>query len=60
MSDRTENNPINDVMEILIEYGFDGMEQAMSILINEAIKIERAGSRGVALRAFKQTPRPIS
>ncbi len=46
MSDRTEDNPINDAMEILIEYGFDGMDQAMSILINEAMKIERAQALG--------------
>ena len=46
MSDRTEDNPINDVMEILIEHGFGGMDQAMTILVNEAMKIERANALG--------------
>ncbi len=42
MSDRTEDNPMNHAMEIIIEHGFGGMDQAMAILINEAMKIERA------------------
>jgi len=29
-------------MEIIIRKGFEGMDQAMSILINEAMKVERA------------------
>jgi len=47
MNDMTEDNPIDQIMEILIEQGFEGMDQAMTILINEAMKIERA----CALRA---------
>ena len=41
-------------MEILIEHGFDGMEQVMAIMVNEAMKIERAN----ALRAapYERTP----
>ncbi|MDK2858764.1 MAG: putative transposase [Verrucomicrobiota bacterium] len=46
MSDRTEDNPINDAMEILIEHGFGDMDQAMAILVNEAMKIERANAFG--------------
>ncbi len=42
MNDTTEDNPIGDIMEILIDQGFGGMDQAMTILINEAMKIERA------------------
>ena len=41
-------------MEILIGHGFDGMEQVMAIMVNEAMKIERAN----ALRAapHERTP----
>jgi hypothetical protein len=39
MNDTTEDNPISQVMEILIEQGFGGMDQVMTILINEAMKI---------------------
>lgn len=46
MSDRREDSPINNAMEILIEHGFGGMDQAMAILINEAMKIERANALG--------------
>ena len=46
MSDRREDNPINNAMEILIEHGFGGMDQAMAILVNEAMKIERANALG--------------
>ena len=46
MNDRTIDNPINDAMEIIIQHGFSGMDQAMAILINEAMKIERANALG--------------
>lgn len=54
MNDTTEDNPIEQVMEILIEHGFGGMDQAMAILINEAMKIERAQALGAA--AYERTP----
>ena len=38
MNDTTEDNPIEQIMEIIIEQGFGGMDQAMTILINEAMK----------------------
>ena len=43
MNDNTEDNPIEQIMEIIIEQGFGGMDQAMTILMNEAMKIERSG-----------------
>ncbi len=46
MNDTTEDNPIEQVMEILIEQGFSGMDQAM--------KIERAQALGAA--AYERTP----
>jgi len=54
MNSTAEDTPIHDAMEILIEHGFDGMEQVMGIMVNEAMKIERAN----ALRAtpYERTP----
>ncbi len=46
MNDTTEDNPINQVMEILIEQGFGGMDQAM--------KIERANA--LQATAYERTP----
>jgi len=54
MNDTTEDNPIDDIMEILIEKGFGGMDQAMTILLNEAMKIERA--HVLQANAYERTP----
>ncbi len=54
MNDTTEDNPIHQVMEIRIEQGFGGMDQAMTILINEAMKIER--SHALRAKAYERTP----
>ncbi len=54
MNDTTEDNPMGDIMEILMEQGFGGMDQAMTILINEAMKIER--SHVLQANAYERTP----
>ena len=54
MNDTTEDRPMDEVMEILIEQGFDGMDQAVAILINEAMKIER--SHILQAAAYERTP----
>ena len=54
MNDTTEDNPIGQIMEIIIEQGFGGMDQAMTILINEAMKIER--SHVLRANAYERTP----
>lgn len=54
MNDKTEDNPINQAMEILIEQGFCGMDQVMAILINEAMKIERANA--LQATAYERSP----
>ncbi len=41
MTDRRESTPIDRVMAILTEEGFGGMANAVAILINEAMKLER-------------------
>jgi len=54
MNDKIEDNPIGDIMEIIIEQGFGGMDQAMTIMINEAMKIERA--KVLQASAYERTP----
>ena len=53
---RTEQdcNPIEIVMETLTEQGFGGMAQANSILLDEAMKLERDSSLGSKL--YERTP----
>jgi putative transposase len=36
-----------EVVQVLAEHGFDGMAQAMELLINECMKIERQQALGV-------------
>ena len=45
-----ESNPtaLTEVLEVLTEQGFEGMANAMQILLNEAMKLERAEFIGVA------------
>lgn len=54
MNAATDNSAIEDVMEIIIEHGFGGMDQAMSILLNEAMKIERA--KALQAGAYERSP----
>jgi len=42
MTHREHCNVCNEVVELLTDHGFDGMAQAIEILINEAMKLERA------------------
>ena len=46
MTHRTEDTTISHVMETLIAHGLDGMAEAMSLLLNEAMKLERADFLG--------------
>jgi putative transposase len=48
MTHREYCNASNDVVELLAEHGFDGMAQAIEILMNEAMKLERAQVLGAA------------
>ncbi len=38
----TESNPLDQMIQVLDEHGFDGMARAIQILVNEAMKIERS------------------
>ena len=37
---------IDEVLQLLVDQGFDGMAQAIEILLNEAMKLERAEALG--------------
>jgi putative transposase len=54
MNDTTEDNQIGQIMEIKIGQGLGGMDQVMTILINEAMKIERAST--LQATAYERTP----
>lgn len=54
MNDTNEVNPIELAMEIINECGLEGMDQVMTILINEAMKAERSGA--LQARAYERTP----
>jgi transposase-like protein len=54
MAHREHGNAFNDVMEMLIANGFDGMAEVLRILLNEAMKIEREDV--LAAGAYQRTP----
>ncbi len=43
-----------DLLELLSEHGFDGMAEAIQLLINEAMKLERSAVLGAA--PYERTP----
>ena len=42
MTHQDQSNTFGDLVQMLTEHGFDGMAQAIQILMNEAMKLERA------------------
>ena len=44
----------SDLLELLCDHGFAGMAQAMQVLLNEALKLERSAVLGA--RPFERTP----
>jgi putative transposase len=42
MTHREENTAIGQMLEVVIENGIEGLETAISILLNEAMKVERS------------------
>lgn len=47
MTHQAHPSVTRDVVQLLAEHGFDGMAQAMELLINECMKIERQQALGV-------------
>ena len=41
MAQQNQNKTLDDALELLIEHGFDGAAEAMSVMINAAMKAER-------------------
>lgn len=44
----------NDLLDLMCDHGFDGMARAMQLLLNEAMKLERAAALGA--QPFERTP----
>jgi putative transposase len=42
MTHQDESTPLDQMIQVLDEHGFDGMARAIQILVNEAMKIERS------------------
>jgi len=42
MTHQNESNALDQMIQVLDQYGFDGMARAIGILVNEAMKIERS------------------
>ena len=46
MACRVQDKTINDVLELLVAEGFEGMADAMSIMLNEAMRLDRSRHLG--------------
>jgi putative transposase len=57
MAHRNNDNKLDDVMELLIENGFEGFADVLRILLNEAMKIERNQALGAQLYQRTDTRR---
>ena len=42
MTHHTQSNALDQIGELLAEHGFDGMTRALTVLLNEVMKLERA------------------
>src|SRR5947208_3624472 len=50
-----DRNRWQQLLELLADQGFDGMKDAMTTLLNEAMKLERAAYLGVT-RPYERAP----
>src|SRR5689334_12723773 len=48
MTHQTRPTAFDEIMELLAEHGFDGMAQAVGVLLNEVMKLERTHALGAA------------
>jgi len=53
-TDVSSSSDFQDVLQLLVEYGFEGRAQAMQTLLNEAMKLERSQVLGAQL--YQRTP----
>lgn len=47
MTHQLHSNTVHEAVQVLAEHGFDGMAEAMQLLFNECMKIERRQAIGV-------------
>src|ERR1700709_1992476 len=48
MTHHTQTNAWDEMTELISEHGFDGMARAVTVLLNEVMKLERAHALGAA------------
>ena len=53
MTHQEQSNALDSIVELLAEHGFEGMAQAIEILFNEAMKLQRAAVLGA--RPYQRT-----
>src|SRR5436305_15225539 len=46
MTHQTQTTALDQITELLAEHGFDGLASAVTVLLNEVMKIERAHALG--------------
>ncbi len=54
MTHQLQSNELEQVLQLLCDNGFDGMAQAIEILLNEAMKLERAEALGA--KPYERSP----
>ena len=55
MTHQTQATALDQITELLAEHGFDGLGRAVTVLLNEVMKIERAHAPGRwALSAIRE------
>ena len=60
MAHQQQRNVIDQVMELLIDHGFDSMADVLKILFNEAMKIEREDALDARSRIRSKCSKPSS
>ena len=48
MTHQLQTTALDEITELLAEHGFDGMAQAVTVLLNEVMKLERTHALGAA------------
>ena len=48
MTHQVQTTALDEITELLAEHGFDGLASAVTVLLNEVMKIERAHALGAA------------
>ena len=46
MTHQDQTTALDQITELLAEHGFDGMARALTVLLNEVMKLERAQALG--------------